>query len=126
MPQAIDRSSRLKPSPPRPKGAHASLSPDLEQPDPAPTPKLEAALGSSATGAHTGAHTTLDEFIGRLLELRARGAGALPVVIESRSRSGAIIYGEANARRDRLVRVGTGWRNVDAAFGELAGVVRAG
>ncbi|MCO5125257.1 MAG: hypothetical protein M9915_16130 [Rhizobacter sp.] len=83
-------------------------------------------FGLPASGAHAGAHTTLDEFIARLLELRARGAGALPVVIESRSRSGAIIYGEANARRDRLVRIGSGWRNMDAAFGEPADVVRVG
>lgn len=96
------------------------------QPGSAPPSKLEAVLGSSTIGAHAGARTTLDEFIGRLLELRARGAGALPVVIESRSRSGDVIYGEANARRDRLVRVGTGWRNLDAAIGELADVVRVG
>lgn len=126
MPQAIDASSKLNASPSQAKNAQASPSPGLPQPDPAPSSKLEPVFGSPASGAHAGAHTTLDEFIGRLLELRARGAGALPVVIESRSRSGAIIYGEANARRDHLVRFGTGWRNVDAAFGELVDVVRVG
>lgn len=116
MPQAIDRSSRLHTSPPH----------GLNRSGPASSSKLDGVLGSSAIAARAGARTTLDEFIGRLLELRARGAGALPVVIESRSRTGDVIYGEANARRDRLVRVGAGFRNLDAAIGELAEVVRVG
>jgi len=70
--------------------------------------------------------TTLDEFIARLLELRARGGGGLPVVIETRSRAGELIYGEANARRDRLVWNGQGFRSGSSMPGELHDVVRVG
>lgn len=113
-------------SPSRPTRTPVSTLPGLDEGALTSFAKAEVAKASSTVGAHASARTTLDEFIGRLLELRARGAGALPVVIESRSRSGAVIYGEANARRDRLVRVGTGWRSLDAAIGELTEVVRVG
>ena len=72
------------------------------------------------------ARTTLDDFIARLLELRARGAGCLPVVIETRSRAGELIYGEANARKDRLVWNGQGFRSGISVPGELQEVVRVG
>jgi len=75
--------------------------------------------------APSTSRTTLDAFISRLLELQAKGAGNFPVVIETRSRMGEVIYGVANARRDHLYWVGSGYRGVSTA-GEPKEVVRIG
>lgn len=72
------------------------------------------------------AGTTLDEFISRLHVLQAQGAGGLPVLIETRNRSGAVIFGSANARQDTVVRVDGGFRLETAGMGQPIRVVRIG
>ena len=71
-------------------------------------------------------HATLDQFISRLLVLQAQGAGHLQVLIETRNRSGAVIYAKANARRDTVVRVEGGYRNCHAGGQHTVAVVRIG
>jgi hypothetical protein len=90
----------------------------------APGPTRHEAAAPASTPRST--RTTLDELIAKLLELRARGAGSLPVVIETRNRAGELIYGEANARKDRLVWNGMGFRSGSSVPGELKDVVRVG
>lgn len=68
----------------------------------------------------------LDAFIRRLQVLQAQGAGPLPVLIETRSRTGIVIYARANARLDRVASVDGKLRRAATAGLPLVDVVRVG
>jgi hypothetical protein len=81
---------------------------------------------SPSTPPRRTAGWSLNEFIACLQVLQAQGAGELPVLIETRSRTGAVIFGAANARQDTVTRVEGGYRCESACPGHPVRVVRIG
>lgn len=68
----------------------------------------------------------MNEFIARLQVLQAQGAGELPVLVETRSRTGVVIFGTANARQDTVSRIDGGYRREGTCLGRPIRVVRIG
>ena len=78
------------------------------------------------TKSQSAKHPSLDEFIAHLQVLQAQGAGTFPVLVETRNRSGCVIYALANARKDTVERIPEGFRNLGTSKGEPVRVVRIG
>lgn len=73
-----------------------------------------------------GLRPTLNDLISRLLVLQAQGGGTLPVLIETRSRFGEIIYAQAHAKRDVLEHMDGRYRQCGSDFGAQLEVIRVG